>query len=142
MRLAVAGGAADKRAGGPGRGAGRSETGRALGALSARRWAERGKRRDARPTGRDRAAGERSRPGWAERKERERCCGLGLELGWAALDWFSSLGFWAGLQGFGLGSQGLGFILIPIQTKLIFFEFKFKFEFNTNTQTIKRDAPA
>ena len=42
---------------------GRSETGRALGALSARRWAERGKRRDARPTGRDRAAGERSRPG-------------------------------------------------------------------------------
>ena len=56
------------QAGGPGRGAGRSETGRALAALSARRWAERGKWRDARPTGRDRAAGERGRgkagPAW------------------------------------------------------------------------------
>ena len=29
----------------------------------------------------------------------------GLSWVWVALGWFSSLGFWAGLQGFGLGSH-------------------------------------
>ena len=117
-----AGGAADKRArrvsrgrapraGGPGRGAGRSETGRrALAALSARRWAERGKGRDARPTGRDRAAGERGiGPRGGKGAGR---VGLSAWRGRGAAGWASSwVGLlWTGFQvwGFGPGCKGLG----------------------------------
>ena len=128
-----AGGAADKRArrvswgsaplgGGPGRGAGRSETGRALAALSARRWAEHGKGRDARPTGRDRAAGERGRgkagPAWKK----------------SGLGWF---GCWAGFS-FSISISSLFFFsLFKLNSNYIYSNSNSKFEFNNLMHTSK-----
>ena len=52
-------------------------------------WADRGKEK------RGELGPGRERKEWA----------AGLSWVWVALGWFSSLGFWAGLQGFGLGSH-------------------------------------
>ena len=89
-------------------------------------WGQAGVQREAErpgPTERERYAGARAERGSClgqsrERKERrvgpgEGEEGVGRGKGWAAglswvwvaLGWFSSLGFWAGLQGFGLGSH-------------------------------------
>ena len=129
----AAGGAADKRAcrvsrgrapraGGPGRGAGRSETGRALTALSARRWAERGK------GGVSWAAGMIRAAVWVG-PERRGKAGPVWEKGSGQLGCVAKLGW----IGFGSWFSFLFSIQILKPTNKQRFEFKYKFEFKPHS---------